>query len=83
MQNRLFRVRCVPAQWMSADKLYKRFRPKFRHEKISGLIWIQTVHHQYFKTSTPETTVSNELPIYLEIPFGDQMGLLKTGLLVT
>ena len=34
----------------------------FRHEKILGLIWIQTVH-QDFQTSTPETTGSNELPI--------------------
>ena len=67
MQNGIFHAKCMPAQQMSADKLYKRFRPSSGTKKISGLVWIQTVHHQHFQTSTPETTMSNELPI----SFGD------------
>ena len=62
MQKRIFHVKCVPAQQMSADKLYKRFRPSSGTKKFWGLIWIQTVP-QDFQTSTPETTGSNELPI--------------------
>ena len=75
-------MKCMPAQRMSADKLYKWFRSSSGTKKI-GPDLDPTVHHQHFQTSTPETTVSNELPISFGDSFADQMGLLKTVLLVT
>ena len=78
MQNRIFHVKCVPAQQMSADKLYKRFRPSSGTKNFLGLIWIQTVHQVLLKQLGQMNS-----QFHMETPSGDQMGLLKTVLLVT
>ena len=83
MQNGIFHVKCMPAQQMSADKLYKWFRPssgtkKFRAWSGSKLFIINIFKHLLLKQLCQMNS-----QFHLETPFGDQMGLLKTVLLVT
>ena len=81
MQNRIFHVKCVPAQKMSADKLYKRFRPS-SGTKIFWTLSGSKLFIKIFKHLLKQLGQMNS-QFHMETPSGDQMGLLKTVLLVT
>ena len=81
MQNRIFHVKCVPAQQMSADKLYKRFRLSSGTKKFwawSGFkLFIKIFKHLLLKQLGQMNS-----QFHMETRSGDQTGLLKLPLVL-